>query len=71
MGNCDCLSGIAVNNKYLDKKKKLLKDSDPRRLEYRTVLWNGENKSLGSPVFHSSDDFWKLCPIQSPCCNLS
>ena len=36
-------------------------DFNTRGLECCLILWNGEDKPLGSIIFHYPYDFWKLC----------
>ena len=56
-------------NTLIHKTDTTFPDSHSRGLEHCVVLWNGENKSLGSIVLHPPHDFWQLCPFQPPSCH--
>ena len=41
----------------------IVKGSDSGGLEPGIISWDGENESLGSFIFRSTYDIWKLCVI--------
>ena len=47
----------------------LFLDSNSRRLEYCFISGNAKDKSLGSSLFCSFNDIWKLRSIQFACCH--
>ena len=44
-------------------KNFIVKGSDSGGLEPGIISWDGENESLGSFIFRSTYDIWKLCVI--------
>ena len=44
-------------------KNCIVKGSDSGGLEPGIISWDGENESLGSFIFRSTYDIWKLCVI--------